>query len=266
MHAFSKGFALALLLALGACGGGGGDAPATTPRPTAGGFWAVNTTQVQGRVLVTEDGRFFGSSVNLANNCVVLNYGSVTANGSAFTGTSTGAIATVSVGAPLPSCTLPDGAPYATTSLSGTFVPQTSLTVTSTSTTSLGLALGTQTSTLQFDPLYNVPSSLTAIAGTWNGPTGNTLAISSTGALSVTDAATGCVLSGQVTIIDARYNAYAASGSYSSCGATAAILNGSTVRALMMIDNTSVPTRLVIGQETTLLNGTKVVALSSGTR
>jgi hypothetical protein len=266
MRMFLMALAMPVLLAVGACGGGGGDPPATTPRPSVGGLWAVNTTQVQGRVLVTEDGRFFGSSVNLANNCVVLNYGSVVTNGNAFTGTATGAIATVSVGAPIADCTFPDGTLSATTSLSGSFVPQTSITVTSTATSSLGLSLGTQTSSLQFDPLYNVPSSLTAIAGTWNGPTGNTLTIGSTGAFSAIDATTGCVLSGQVSIIDTRYNAYAASGGYSSCGAAASSLNGGTVRALMLIDSTSVPTRLVIGQETTLVSGTRVVVLSTGTR
>lgn len=43
-------------------------------------------------------------------------------------------------------------------------------------------------------------------------------------------------------------------------------LNGASVRALMMSNNSVTPHRLVVGQENMLLNGTKLVAVSASTR
>jgi hypothetical protein len=260
--------AVVSMILMTACGGGGGGAETAPPAANAsvGGLWRSSAGNVQGSVLVTEDGRVFGSSVNLTNNCVVLTYGSVTTSGTAFTGATVGTIAQVSVGTVLPECTLPDGSQSAVSVLSGSFEPRTSMTLTSTATTSLGLPLGSSTATLRFDPLYRVPSSLAAVAGSWTGPTGNAVTISAGGVLSAFDPGSGCLLRGQVLVIDPAYNAYSVTGSISGCGASALILNGASVRALMMIDNSVTPHRLVVGQENTLLNGTKLVAVSVSTR
>ena len=66
--------AVVSMILMTACGGGGGGAETVPPAATAsvGGLWRSSAGNVQGSVLVTEDGRVFGSSVNLTNNCVVL--------------------------------------------------------------------------------------------------------------------------------------------------------------------------------------------------
>jgi len=265
-----SGLTALVLVALSACGGGG-DAGAPAAPPSVGGLWTVaytapNGSSVQGRVLVAEDGRFFGSSVNLTNNCVGLNYGSLSSTGNSFSGSATSAIAQFSAGASLPNCTFADGTVSATSALSGTFVQRTSLTLTSTGTTSGGLSLGTDTRTLQFDALYNIPSSLAAISGSWSGASGGVVTVSASGQLASTDAASGCVLSGQVSIINPSYNAYSATGSIAGCRGSQSSLNGAVVRSLLSLDNTAVPNRLIVGQELTLLGGAKVVVISTSTR
>lgn len=273
MKKFLSGLAASVLVALSACGGGGdaGAPAAPAAPPSVGGLWGVaytapNGISVQGRVLVAEDGRFFGSSLNLSNNCVALTYGSLSSTGNSFSGSATSAIAQFSVGASLPNCTFADGTVSATSALSGSFVQRTSLTLTSTGTTSGGLSLGTDTRTLAFDALYNVPSSLAAISGSWTGAGGGVVTVSASGQLSSTDPASGCVLSGQVSIINPSYNAYSATGGIAGCRGSSASLNGAVVRSLLSLDNTAVPNRLIVGQELTLVGGAKLVLLTTSTR
>lgn len=262
-----------ILLALSACGGGGAGGDGGTPAVPAsvGGLWGVaytapNGNSVEGNFLVAEDGQFFGASVNLTNNCVGLIYGSVSSSGNSFSGSATNVLAQYSTDASLPSCTFADGTVSATSVLSGTFVQRTSLTLTSTGTTLGGLSLGSDTRTLQFNALYNVPSSLAAISGSWTDPTGSIVTINASGQIASTDSASGCALSGQVSIINPSYNAYSATGSFSGCRGAASNLNGAVVRSLLLLDNTAVPNRLVVGQELTLLGGSKLVLLTTGTR
>jgi hypothetical protein len=275
MKTFSRsvGFVISSgsLTLLAACGGGDSVVPVQAQATSVGGVWKANYTAangnvIEGKVLVAEDGRFFGASRNLTNNCVGLSYGTLTSAGSTFTGTASGAIAQVSVGGSIPACTYADGATASTSSVSGSVVERNSITITSTATTSKGLALGTQTVTGQFDPQYNVSSSLGAISGVWKGPTGTAFTISTSGQLAITDADTACALSGQVSIINPAYNAYSAAGTISNCNASNSALNGAAVRSLLYIDNSATPNKLVVGQEITLTNGTKLVAVSTNTR
>ena len=276
MKTFSRsvGFVISSgsLTLLAACGGGGDSVvPVQVQAMSVGGLWTANYTAtngnlIEGKVLVAEDGRFFGASRNLTNNCVGLSYGTLTSAGSTFTGTASGAIAQVSVGGSIPACTYADGATASTSSVSGLVMERTSITITSTATTSKGLALGTQTVTGQFNPQYNLSSSLGAISGSWKGATGNAITVGAGGQLSNTDTSTACALNGQVSIINPAYNAYSATGTISNCNASNSALNGATVRTLLYIDNTATPNKLLAGQEITLTNGTKLVAVSTSTR
>ena len=77
--------------------------------------------------------------------------------------------------------------------------------------------------TWTYSGLYNDPSSLAAVAGSWtgeldgtlDGPASTTLTIDSTGALTEQDPGTDCVLSGQISPIDPSYNAYSVTWTYS---------------------------------------------------
>jgi hypothetical protein len=279
MKKFTRGSKAALtaaaVAALAACGGGGdgsgNNGPQPAPNASVGGLWNANFTasngvSVQARFLVAEDGRFFGTSRNLSNDCVGLSYGTLTTTGTNFTGTASGTIAQFFVGANFPACSYPDGTTVSSSTVTGSVVQRNSITITTTGTSSAGLALGTQTATAQFDPLYNVPGSLSSISGTWTGATGDLVTISASGVVASTNTATGCTLNGTVTVINPSYNAYSATGTVTGCNSANASLNNGAVKALMYLDNTATPNRLAVGQELALTNGVKIVAVSISTR
>lgn len=64
------------------------------------------------------------------------------------------------------------------------------------------------------------------------------------------DADTGCVINGQVSIIDERFNAYRAQYTYVNCTGQYAALNGRQFRGLASLDNTVTPERVVLGAVT----------------
>ena len=153
-----------LLSVLVACGGGGGDGPEQAQAASVGGVWSANFTAangnaIQAKFLITEDGRFFGASQNLSNNCVGISYGSLGTSGSNFTGSAVGALAQASVGGSIPACVYPDGTTSSTSTVAGSVVQRSSITITATATSSSGLALGIDDDR-RFDTLYNAGSSL----------------------------------------------------------------------------------------------------------
>ena len=77
------------------------------------------------------------------------------------------------------------------------------------------------------------------------------------------DPASGCVINGQVSIINASYNAYSASASYSNCRGSASVLNGVTASGLMAIDTTVSPATLYVGYTATVGSSTIVVAATA---
>ncbi|MGA2778918.1 MAG: hypothetical protein ABSF94_15285 [Steroidobacteraceae bacterium] len=105
--------------------------------------------------------------------------------------------------------------------------------------------------TLTYNSLYAKPSSLGSIAGSYtvsepNGPSdGSTIAISATGAISGTNSATGCVLTGQVTVNYPTKDVYQIALSYASC--TEAVLNGIPFTGLGILDTTVTPAQVLIG-------------------
>ena len=93
------------------------------------------------------------------------------------------------------------------------------------------------TASLTYDPLYERDSSLSVIAGNYD--ISRSIAnINANGEIFVQDAGRGCVINGQVNIIDSQFNAYDVSVTYSNCVQDDAVLNGATFTGLAILDNT----------------------------
>jgi len=92
---------------------------------------------------------------------------------------------------------------------------------------------------LTYQPVYDDNSSLAKIAGNYAdalGLSGGVLNIASNGILFLQDPASGCVVNGQVSIINASYSAYSIRLSYSSCTGLDSALNGVTFTGLAACD------------------------------
>jgi hypothetical protein len=108
--------------------------------------------------------------------------------------------------------TFANNATYGTGSFSGTVATGTSITV-STTFTPLGGTMTTGTWSLTFDTLYDSGSSFAMIGGTYknasSGPNANaSVTVSSSGVLYGQGATSGCVLNGQVSLVNPTYDAY----------------------------------------------------------
>lgn len=142
--------------------------------------------------------------------------------------------------------TFSDGSTFATGTISGTVNQRQSMSAQFLLTTALGVAGGNVLS-LTFNTLYNRPSTLAAIAGNFTDTaSGAAATIDSSGVLTATDPGTGCVLDGQVTIVNATFNVYDFDFAYSSCTGAAAGLNGASFDGLATLDNSSTPEQLIV--------------------
>ena len=253
---------------VGCGGGGGGSAPPPVTNQAVGGIWRVDTTlngqHVTGVGLVAEDGRVVSFSQNLTNGCADVGIGSISATGSTISGTAKVDFVSfaftpgITVG-----CTFSDGATSASETISGSVVQRSSLTLTGTVTTSLGTVYPSSTVTSTFDPLYNTASSLAAISGNWTGPTNVVMNINSSGAIFAQDPTSGCVVNGQVSLINSSYNAYAVSATYSNCAGSASVLNGVTASGLAAVDASVSPNVLYVGYSATVAGATIIVAATA---
>jgi len=169
--------------------------------------------------------------------------------------------------------TFPDGSLFGVGALGGLVTTEGSLGGTFSLTTENN-ATTTTTWSLAYDKIYTNPSSLGAIAGTYTDTSnqdpsyGATVTISSSGAISVGGpAASGCVLSGQVSIDDPTYNIYKVSVSYASCksGTPQAVLNGIHFTGVGVIGAVAQNTVLiaVTGQTGALVNYGLVMTLTA---
>lgn len=228
--------AVVLLTACGGGGGGGGGTTAPTPPVTnvsPGGIWiGVDSNGGDIAAIVTETGEFHFLSLDdlsqgngimsVANgNNVSGNFQLVTQLGFVFA----------------------DGTTLADCSLSGTVTERQSMTVTANCTTTAGLQ-SQSTATLSYEPSYNRDSSLATIAGNFQGVSA-VLNIAANGVMFSQDAATSCVVNGQVAIVNAAYGAYDFEFTYSNCLGQEAVLNGSSFSGIAVLDNTSNPEVLV---------------------
>ena len=231
-----------MMIAVSSCGGGGGggggDGATPPPPPPAnvspGGIWiGVDSNGDDIIAIVTETGRFHylklldesqGSGIMSVSNVNNLNgnFQIVTRLGFVF----------------------PDGTTLANCTLSGTVTERQTMTVTVNCTTTAGLE-GQTTVTMSYDAAYDLDSSLARIAGNFQGISA-VLNIIGDGTIFAQDAVTGCIINGQVSIIDAAFNAYDFGFTYSNCLGQAAILNGSTFNGIAALDNTGIPEVLVV--------------------
>jgi hypothetical protein len=227
---------LALLGLLAACGGGGYGSGMTVTNASPGGIW-TGTDSISGLAvvgLVDEAGEFhfirtdgvqYVGQAMVSGNTVSANFDGYTPFGSTFPDNSTHGMGTLS------------GTVQERSSLSGN-----TMFVTDANSTSNG------TISLTFNALYNSGSSFSAIAGNYTDPaTGDTVSVSSAGVIFSQDATTGCVVNGNVSIINAAYDAYAVSYTYGNCIGTAAVLNGVQFSGLGTLDINTNPVQAIIG-------------------
>jgi hypothetical protein len=141
-----------------------------------------------------------------------------------------------------------DGSTHGTGTVSGALKERTSMSLTTTFKTDTGTTTSNGTLDLTFDTQYNRASALTTIAGNFLNPkSGAVVTVSSNGTVFSQDAASGCVLNGTVSIINASYNAYRVQFSYASCTGQSAALNGVQFSGLATLDNAASPEEALVG-------------------
>lgn len=216
-------FALLLVITLYGCGGGGGgsSAPAAAPpvppvNQAFGGLW--QGTDSDGDTIIalsTDSGAFhwvattgeqgFGAA-SVDGSDVTFNYNLLTPSRLGLT--------------------LGDGSDSATCSGTGTIQERQTLSVNVSCTTSLGGTFNNFVP-LTYNPLYDRDPSLLTVAGNDvpdahpdpNNPGvfQGVVTIDSNGVVFEQDPDSGCIVSSQVSLVDAQYNAYAVSLTFSSC-------------------------------------------------
>jgi hypothetical protein len=246
-------------------GCGGPRSSDTTPiasNKSLGGLWrgpmmTPSGASVTGFMLVTADGHFAAEADNIADHCADVSQGALTASGATFTGQENVGIIdyNVSIGVQI-DCAYSDGAVSGKGTLTGNVVESATLSTNNEATTSFGGVLPSGSANLIYDALYDQPSSLDIVAGTWTLLTGATISVSAEGAINSQDTNNGCTETGKVSVIDPIHNAYALSVSFAGCGDSAAALDGLTGTGLLMINNAVTPNTLQAVYSLTLADGT----------
>ena len=240
-----------LALSFTACGGGGDNGSAITSNTTfakrsqsPAGLWqgtthssvTNNTYSLVGIISENHTTRFISSANGQYK-------GVISVNGDAVTSTMTGF-------APL-GYVFPDGTQVSTLNVSGTLQEKSKIDAVYTGAGDIGSI------TLSYDPVYDRASNLSLTAGTWKSSSSGivyTVAIDNAGTITG-NTSSGCVFSGNVSIIDSAYNCYDVTLTVSSCG----ILNGSYYNGLATIgDSISTNDTLITG----LSNLTASITLS----
>ena len=214
-------------LILAACGGGGGgDAPAPPPpvvNQSVGGVWTGTDNSGNDIIaLATETGQFH--FLDLTNDAQGFGTASV-ANGNS--------VALSYAIAPALDDTLPDGTRSATCTGTGTVQQRQSLSVSVTCTTTASSWTGS--ATLAYDATYDRDSSLALVAGNYED-FGDVLNINSNGVLFEQSGTSGCILNGQVSIINSAWNAYGVTFTVSNCQGQRAVLNGSAWNGIAALE------------------------------
>jgi PKD repeat protein len=114
--------------------------------------------------------------------------------------------------------------------------------------------VGPQTSvavSLNYQALYDLDSDLAMFAGTWTDSSnqgGDVVSIDALGVITGQDGSgSGCVYSGQVSVINPNFNVYDMEWTYSSCTGQSAALNGATFSGIGAIDDTVMPVEFFLG-------------------
>jgi hypothetical protein len=230
-------------LVLAACGGGSGNGGGSgAPQPdvqSVGGLWqgqfaTASGASIEGSALIGENGTFFSQVDDPSARCDNVMTGTLTVSGSTVSGTVVLALLSDTVPeVSAPACVFSDGATTASGTVSGTVSQRSTLTLTPKLATSNGTALSVTTLQLRYDSaIYDAAPSLATIAGTYQGPTGAVTSISAGGAISV-GYPNGCTISGTISVINSKYDAYGVSGSYAGCPSDEAMYNGATVVGIL---------------------------------
>ena len=140
---------------------------------------------------------------------------------------------------------LADGSASASCTGSGVLGERSRFDASATCTTTLGGSINNG-ATLIYDALYDRDSSLALIAGNYDN-SGLVINVTANGVVFEQDPTSGCIVNGQISIIDPQYNAYDVSITYSNCVGDSAVLNGATFTGLGILDNTVAPETAVIG-------------------
>jgi len=247
---------------LSGCGGGGGGSgdPSSQPQQSnqsPGGYWTTNYTVTSGPntgdsikavAIVSETGQLYYAARNQNNGCAEVGFGQISVTGDTVSGSFDGAVVQwTTIPGVNTTCAYSDGSISATGTISGVVNTGSSLTLTTDATTSSGTALGSETFDWAFNSsMYNTTSSLATVAGNYTDG-GDTLSISGSGVIFEQDPASGCVLNGQVSLIDSQYNVYSLSATVSNCMGAAAAANGVSVSGLATLDQTVSPVQLEFG-------------------
>jgi hypothetical protein len=219
-----------------ACGGGSGGGSQPVTNVSAGGIWEgtdpIAGLELIGVVTETGEARFIRADG-------LQSFGNASVSGTSISGSYTGLL-------PFGFMFF-DGSTCGTGTFSGTVRERQSITATFNFKTSSG-ASDSGSGTFNYNALYDRDSSLATIAGNYLDPdTGAVINVNSNGVIFSQDAVTGCVLNGQVSIIDSRYNVYRVEYQFESCEGFQVYLNGTTATGIGVLDNTVDPERAVIG-------------------
>lgn len=232
--------AVCVFVLLVSCGGGGGyGSGGNTPPPTnasPGGIWngteSVSGLQVTGLVDESGDFHFIRSDGVQYVGTAVTSGNSLSASVNGYTPFGTA---------------FPDGSTHGTGTVSGTISARVSITANTSFKTDSGTVTN-GTLNLTFNQLYDQPSALATIAGNYTDTSsGDTVSIDAAGVITAQDANTGCVINGNVTIINASYNAYGVQVTYANCLGAAAVLNGVTLKGLATLDTNTNPVQAIAG-------------------
>lgn len=227
-----------------ACGGdhdaGPNPVPVSQPPPSApppappagnapvGGSW-VGTAALSGNVsqpivgIVHDDGRAY-----FLQDDGLMFVGKITSSGSRVEATLSVAPAR---GTP---ATLWDGSTRGTAVVDGTVQARLSMSVAHTLTSTSG-SQTTGTMSLHNVMSHGVASSLDLIAGNYvvgRGEVGGVLNISSQGDLFLQDPVSGCVVNGEIAVMNSNYNVYDVRMLFSNCTGSYSTLNGVTLGGL----------------------------------
>jgi hypothetical protein len=204
---------------LAGCGGSGGSGGGTIAPPAAaaspGGIWTGTDsgTGMQVTALIAESGemdvirsdraQFFGT-ISISGNSISATIEGDTAFGTAF----------------------PDGSIHGTGKVTGTLAEHSSIQATVAFTTDGGESTSSSV-TLAFQSSYMTVPNIANLAGTYtDSNTGAVITINSGGTIFAQDPTSGCVVNGNIHVVDAAHSLYAPLADYASCTASAAPLNG----------------------------------------
>lgn len=204
---------------LAGCGGGSGSGGGSISPPAAaaspGGIWTGtdSATGMQVTALVAESGE-----MDVIRSDRAQFIGTLSVSGSSIS-------AAIDGDAPF-GFTFPDGSIHGTGKVTGTLVERSSIQATVAFTTDGGES-STSSVTLAFQSSYMTIPNIANLAGTYtDSNTGAVITIDSGGTIFAQDPASGCVVNGNVHVVDGAHSLYAPLADYANCLGAAATLNG----------------------------------------